>query len=131
MRMSVSVGCSATVRAFVYVLTVFALTLQQLAPLCLVQSAATGGHSVVLCTVAGMRTVPLGADGKPIPNAPTEDQGPTCCACFQGSQGVAAAEIVAFDAAPPIRVEIAASSHRPYPKPYLLYVSTGPPRLPA
>jgi len=129
MRMSVSVGCSATVRAFVYVLTVFALTLQQLAPLCLVQSA--GGHSVVLCTVAGMRTVPLGADGKPLSNAPTEDQGSTCCACFQGSQGVAAPEIVAFDAAPPIRVEIAASLHRPYPRPYLLYVSTGPPRLPA
>jgi len=130
-RNGISVRCNETVRAFVYVLVVFALTLQQLAPLCLMATAATGGHTTVLCTAEGMRTVAVDADGKPIPAQDNQDHQCPMCACFQNAHALAAPAIVAIDAAPPVYADITASSHRPYTPPYLLYVSTGPPRAAA
>lgn len=131
MHSGISVRCSETVRTFVYVLVVFALTLQQLAPLCLMATAATGGYTTVLCTAEGMRKVAVDADGKPIPAQDNQDHQCPMCACFQNAHALAPPTIVALDAAPPVHVSIMASSHRPFTPPYLLYVSTGPPRAAA
>jgi hypothetical protein len=60
-----------------------ALTIQGLAPLCLTGMASTsGGHSVVICTAHGFETLLIGADGKPLKNAPvTNHQSSDCSLC--------------------------------------------------
>jgi hypothetical protein len=124
-RSATSVGINATVRAFAYVLLVFSLTLQQFAPLSAM--AATGGHTIVLCSIGGTRTVTVDADGKAIPHE--QDHKCPMCACFQSAHALAAPAIVAIDAPLPTRISTSASPHRPYTPPYLLYESTGPPRV--
>jgi hypothetical protein len=90
-------------------------------------SAATGGHTIVLCSVGGTRTVTVDADGKAIPHQ--QDHKCPMCACFQSAHALPAPAIVAIDAPLPTHISTSASPHRPYTPPYLLYESTGPPRL--
>lgn len=127
MRNGTSVGCNAMARAFAYVLLVFSLTLQQFAPLDLMAAAATGGHTIALCSVGGTRTVTVDADGKPIPHE--QDHQCPMCACFQNAHALAVPAIVAIDASLPTYFSVTPSLHRPYTPPYLLYESTGPPRI--
>ena len=125
MRIGSSVAVNATIRAYVYVLLVFSLTLQQFAPIGLM--AATGAHTIVLCSVGGTRTVTVDADGKPIPHE--QDHKCPMCACFQSAHALPSPAIVAIDAPLPTHISTSASPQRPYTPPYLLYESTGPPRI--
>jgi hypothetical protein len=123
MRSGRSLGVDATVRAFAYVLLVFSLTLQQFAPL----GVMAGGRTIVLCSVGGTRTVTVDANGKAIPHE--QDHSGSMCACFQSAHALPAPAIVAIDAPLPTHISTSASPQRPYTPPYLLYESTGPPRL--
>jgi hypothetical protein len=124
-RIGTSVAVNATIRAYAYVLLVFSLTLQQFSPLAS-PAFATGGHTVVLCSVGGSRTVTVDAGGKPIPRQ--QDHKCPMCACFHSAHALAAPAIVALDAPLPAHISITPSLHRSY-TPYLLYESTGPPRI--
>jgi hypothetical protein len=125
-RIDATVGVNATVRAFVYVLLVFALTLQQFAPPGLM-AGATVGHTIVLCSVGGTRTVTVDADGKPIPQE--QDHKCPMCVCFQNAHAPTTPAIVAIAASLPTYLSVAPLLHRPYTPPYMLYESTGPPRV--
>src|SRR5258708_22158231 len=55
-------------RTFALTLGLAALMLQALAPLCLAGTASAGsGQSIVICTVHGMQTIQLDADGNAVP----------------------------------------------------------------
>ena len=98
-----SLGCTRALRAFALMLGLVALTVQGLAPLCLNMmggpSGSAGAYSIVLCTIHGVQTIQIGADGKPAPNAPSPgQQNSTCpiCTGFQAAHGFTGPELVAF-----------------------------------
>ena len=131
-----SLGCSRALRAFALTLGLVALTLQGLAPLCLNMaggpSGAVGVYSFVLCTIHGYQTIQIGADGKPVPNAPAPDQqNSSCpmCAGFQAAKAFTAPAPVAL--AVPTNVQRAtlsiASAPLPSIRSHRSYISRAPP----
>ena len=129
-----SLGCSRALRAFALTLGLVALTLQGLAPLCLNMTGGTSGtagaHSVVLCTIHGYQTIQIGADGKPAPDAP-DQQNSTCpiCVGFHAAKAFTAPQPIAL--AVPTNFQRAAlpvaSAPAPSLKSQFSYVSRAPP----
>src|SRR5260221_14639452 len=82
-----SLGCVRALRHLALWLGLVALTVQGLAPLHLAglmraPGSAASLSSIILCTARGFETVRIGADGKPVPDAPAPDQqGSTCVLC--------------------------------------------------
>jgi Protein of unknown function (DUF2946) len=60
-----------------------ALLLQGLAPACFGQTTArANGSFIVICTAHGTQKIAIDANGKPLPDGPTQDQqGSTCLLC--------------------------------------------------
>jgi len=61
-----------------------ALMVQAVAPLCAagrVSTGADGSSAIVLCTAHGLETIRIGADGRPLQDAPAEDHHASCFLC--------------------------------------------------
>lgn len=136
MATGLSLGCSRALRAFALTLGLVALTLQGLAPLCMNMaggpSGATGVQSIVLCTIHGFQTIQIGVDGKPLPNAPAQDQqNATCPMCVGFHAAKAFATPTPVLVASPTnfrRVPLSiASSGTPSLRSHVSYISRAPP----
>jgi len=108
-----------------------ALMVQGLAPLCAAgMMGETPGNlaSIVICTVHGSQTVPIGADGKPFPARPSHDD-QNCCSACPGAGGFIAAAPIAV--AVPSSIVVAGAGFAPAPvtiqRFYSSYISRGPP----
>jgi hypothetical protein len=71
-------------RTFALWLGLVALMVQALAPLCAAglmgsTDRTDGVASIILCTAHGFETIRIGADGKPLPAAPAQDQQSSPC----------------------------------------------------
>ena len=130
-----SLGCSKALRAFALTLGLVSLTLQGLAPLCLNMagpSGTAGVHSIVLCTIHGYQTIQIGADGKPVPNAPAPDQqNSTCLMCVGFHAAKAFTTPTPVLVASPTNFQRAvlsiASAPAPSLKSHVSYISRAPP----
>ena len=114
-----------------------ALLVQAMAPLCLagfMSAAAPGTSSIILCTSHGFETIQIGADGKPLPATPAQDQqGANCplCAAMHAASALVPPPL-ALSIAPPsmiaarmnfISVPVSARKFS------FAYVTRGPPGL--
>ena len=113
-------------RILALMLGLIALTAQGLAPLCLgAAMAAPSSHhagvsSIVICTLEGMRTIQIGADGKPVPNQPAPTQQNSTCPICTGFQAASA-----FGAPQPALL-IAPAAFKRLPR---IFASARPPSL--
>ena len=108
-----------------------ALMVQGLAPFCASGIAGgTGGPiaSVVICTVHGFQTVQVGADGKPLPQAPGKSMSDCCSAChapggftIASPIPIAAPSSIAYDGAKFTPAPVVPARF------YSSYVTRGPP----
>jgi hypothetical protein len=112
-----------------------ALTIQGLVPLCVASPAASasGGSSIVICTVHGYETIQLDGDGNPT-GSPASDHGATCflcLGCHMGSGLPAPAFSQLFIALDlqrePLQFAAALAPSRPQ---HFSYVSRAPPAAP-
>jgi hypothetical protein len=112
-------------------LGLLAIFLQQLTPYCLAHPNTAPGHTIVLCTSAGMKTVIVDESGTPAgPQQP--DHGAPCTFCVSGHN------TVAFTASQPEPIEAAAhvlgtlsdDPHTSAPM-FHWYASRAPPHLSA
>ena len=114
-----------------------ALLVQAMAPLCLagfMSAGATGASSIILCTSHGFETIQIGADGKPLPATPAQDQqGTTCPLCAAMHATTAFVPPPLALAAAPLSVAAARMSVISVPVPFrkfsFAYVTRGPPGL--
>jgi len=110
--MSASFACTKALRTLALLLGLVALTAQGLAPLCLgasmgAPSSQSSISSIVICTIQGMRTIQIGADGKPVPNNPAPDQQNSTCPICTGFQTASA-----FGAPAPVQLVAPATFKR-------------------
>jgi hypothetical protein len=117
-------------------LGLLALTIQSFAPLCALGlpsrvDAGTGAYSIVLCTAHGFERVQLDADGKSLPDNPSQDQNSTCslCAGIHVAGGFTAPSVILIIVQPTLtrqawmtELELA-----PSPPSHSSYVSRAPP----
>ena len=113
-----------------------ALMVQAVAPLCAagrVGTGAAGSSNIVLCTAHGLETIRIGADGRPVQDAPAQDQQASCllCAFCHTATGFTAPASIGV-AAPLIFAQkrgIIAAAPAIASRAYLSYVTRGPPAL--
>jgi hypothetical protein len=114
-----------------------ALLVQAMAPLCLagfMSVAAPGASSIILCTAHGFETIQIGADGKPLPATPAQDQqGANCPLCSAMHAASAFMPPTLALANTPLSVTAARMSFVSVPVPSrkfsFAYVTRGPPSL--
>ena|SRR5258705_3666901 len=95
---SASFAYAKALRTLALMLGLISLTVQGLAPFRIAAAMAApasqaGGSSIIICTIDGMRTIQLDADGKPLPEKSAPDQqSPNCptCTSFHSASAFAA-----------------------------------------
>ncbi len=137
MMTSASFAYAKALRTLALLLGLVALTAQGLAPLCLgaamgAPSSQSSISSIVICTIHGMRTIQIDADGKPVPNNPAPDQQNSTCPICTGFQTASA-----FGAPAPVQLvapatfkrlpQIFVSAPAPSQRSHVFYITRAPP----
>src|SRR5258706_4306759 len=91
MMTSASFAYAKALRTLALLLGLVALTAQGLAPLCLgaamgAPSSQSSISSIVICTIHGIRTIQIGAHGKPVPDKRAPVQQNSNCPIYTGFQ---------------------------------------------
>jgi hypothetical protein len=122
---------NGTLRALALWVGLVALIVQSLVPICVSGTAsASGGASIVICTVQGMQTVQIDADGKPVPSAPSSGHETCflCLGCHLGGGFIAPQFAVLAAPSSPAHEAIAfAEAPARARPPYRPYSNRGPP----
>jgi hypothetical protein len=130
------IGRSRALHALALCLSLIALVVQGLAPLCITgmmpHRARGDVFTIVICTTHGLETVKIGADGKPLPNIPAMGGPGSKCPICTDLQTASA-----WTPAPAIALTLPLDGGRtvlgvtaqstPVSRPYSSYVTRAPP----
>ena len=130
------IGRSRALHALAVCLSLIALAVQGLAPLCITgmmpHRARGDVFTIVICTTHGLETVKIGADGKPLPNVPAMGgPGSKCpiCTDLQTASTWTPAPAIAMTLPldrGPAALGVTAQARR-ISRPYSSYVTRAPP----